>query len=412
MAKRAFIFGAGFSIEAGFPRQGELLRLVTEEMQIGLTDLGTDPDAETKNFLHWRAKIVEFLNKVFVNRDQPLESVFTLLDEAIGYRTTFSGYSQLQLMQLRDHWIRAILFCLHKTSEAHLSRAASPYERLAMWWALRRILDDPTSDEVVILSLNWDSLVEDSVFKVLKELGGLGKVDIDYCVYTTPLNKRSWHMPSPKQGAAGRFNLKLLKMHGSSTWLRCPESGLVYTGLGTGLTATQLYLRRRKCPFLQAKAGRGATGGGLYLEPYIITPTFTKVFDLPHIQTTWHNAYVELREADEITFVGYSLPDADYSFRTLLLRSIRPDAQIRVILFGDSDNPPLASSSDQFRRSLAPFRYQTLFGPSRISFDYNGARQWIQNLDARADPALRSTLEAELGKYKSIRARGPILARP
>lgn len=408
MAKQVFVLGAGFSAAAGFPQQKELLRQVTEGLSIGTADLMGAPDRGTRHFLKLREKIVDFLAKVFAEPEQPLENVFTLLDEAIAKRTTFAGYSQLQLLELRDWWIRAILFCLHKTSEAHLLHANSPYERLAMWWMNERITAGLNDAPLAILSLNWDSLIEDSVFKVLHNTGGLGKADIDYCVYTTPLATSSWHMPSPKQKAAGRYNLKLLKLHGSATWLRCADSGLVYTGLGMKSPATNLYVNRRRSPFIREFPASVGDASGLYLEPYIITPTYAKVFDLPHIQTTWHNAYIELREAEEITFVGYSLPEADYSFRTLVLRAIRPSARIRVVLWGDSDNPPEAASSDRLRQSLAPYRYGRLFGQSRPKITFEGVQDWIRDLTTKSDLELEADLKAKFQPLGSIRRRDPL----
>ena len=38
-------------------------------------------------------------------------------------------------------------------------------------------------------------------------------IDIDYCVYTTPLYN-SPHTASTKQKASGIYNIKVLKMHG------------------------------------------------------------------------------------------------------------------------------------------------------------------------------------------------------
>lgn len=68
------------------------------------------------------------------------------------------------------------------------------------------------------------------------------------------------------------------------------------------------------------------------LEPFLITPTFTKVFDNTHIQMIWHNAHVELSEADKIVFIGYSFPEADYHFRTLLRKAVNPNVSIEVVL--------------------------------------------------------------------------------
>jgi hypothetical protein len=183
----------------------------------------------------------------------------------------------------------------------------------------QRIASKITGDPFSIISLNWDSLIEDSIYWVINKVGALRKgkalVDVDYCVHTTPLPKAA-HTASTKQKACGIFNVKLLKMHGSSTWLRCPCSNLVYTGLGMNKPAHEIYVRRRVSPFIKRHLDEREKPSPSILEPFIITPTFTKVFDLPHIQTTWHNAFVELREADQVVFIGYSsVSSIGYTFR-------------------------------------------------------------------------------------------------
>jgi uncharacterized protein (DUF3820 family) len=128
---------------------------------------------------------------------------------------------------------------------------------------------------------------------------------------------------------------------------------------------------------MKAHPGGSAARSASFLEPYIITPTFTKVFDLPHIQTTWHNAFVELREAEEVVFVGYSLPDADYHLRALLIRAIRPKTRIRVILSRSDD--PSNYSSHLERSALPEGRYRRLFDDT-VAFDYNGVESLIDDL--------------------------------
>jgi hypothetical protein len=326
-----------------------------------------------------------------------------LLDQAISTRAAFAGYKVTDLIRLRDAWVRSILFCLHKRSEEHLAKPASMYVRFAEWLIGERLAAGLAGDPVSVVSLNWDSLLEDSLYRVIRDLGALGRVDVDYCVYTTPLHPNPAicpHTPSPKQRAARIFNLKLLKLHGSATWLRCPNSGLVYTGLGMATPASQLYVAERRSPFMERyRSGRGAVVTSL-LEPYIITPTYSKVFDLPHIQTTWQNAFVELREARKIIFVGYSLPDADYHFRTLLIRAIRPNAKIRVVL-AKADNPaeydldrPGVALPDGLRARLSrvpemllpEWRYRRLFDDS-VTFDYNGVESLIESLVSINGPA-------------------------
>src|SRR5215216_4380620 len=110
MAKLVFVLGAGFSKDADFPLQGELLSLVTDSMFVAGTDILSDPESPTVEFRHQREILSKFLTQTFRSRGQRLEDIFTLLDQAIINRSTFGGYSLVQLMDIREIWIRAILF--------------------------------------------------------------------------------------------------------------------------------------------------------------------------------------------------------------------------------------------------------------------------------------------------------------
>ena len=104
-----------------------------------------------------------------------------------------------------------------------------------------------------------------------------------------------------------------------------------------------------------------------------------QIFDLPQIQTSWHNAYVELREASEVVFIGYSLPDADHKVRTLLRRAIRSSAKIRVIL---------APSDGLERRrgySTAAQRYREVFSRKQLKIEYGGAEALIEKIASKVD---------------------------
>jgi hypothetical protein len=114
-----------------------------------------------------------------------------------------------------------------------------------------------------------------------------------------------------------------------------------------------------------------------------------KVFDNAHIQMIWHNAYVELAEATEVVFIGYSLPEADYHLRTLLRRAINPDASIVVVL--TKHDRPHKNTDDRLRRFLASSRYKGFFGEKRVKFNYSGTQGYFEEvLDIRS---LRSQLK-------------------
>ena len=409
MAKTVYVLGAGFSKPAGFPLQGELLQQVLDasldEILFVGKDILSEPRLPFAKIREFRERITDFVASSFPNRETvSLEDVFTLLDQTISGRAHFAKYPEAELRSIHRAFVQTVLFALHVRSESFLQSDEQMHRRLAANWLLQRLQSGQPGDPFSVVSLNWDSLVEDSIFRILRETGGIrdgcALADIDYCVYTRRL-PGSVHTPSTKQKAAGIYNIKVLKLHGSATWLRCPCSNHIYTGLGSSQSALDLYVKEQRSPFIdQFKDPREADQPSI-LEPFIITPTFSKVFDLPHIQTTWHNAFVELREADEVVFIGYSLPEADYHFSTLLRRAIRSTTPVRVILHS-SDDPdaddnvyfkPKASNPDEAERARDPKaiypedRYRQVFHEDRLCFDYRGVEGFIADIAPEATHA-------------------------
>lgn len=104
-----------------------------------------------------------------------------------------------------------------------------------------------------------------------------------------------------------------------------------------------------------------------HLQPFIVTPTFLKDFGYAHLLSVWNKAYEELAEAEEITFIGYSLPEADYHFRALLLRAIKPEAKIISVLAENDDSKK--GTPKKYKRFHAAERYRSFFGPERVKID-------------------------------------------
>lgn len=392
--KTVYVLGAGFSAGAGLPIQSRVLGNILSKIGYSFSGiLATESEKAFQESLNGKIDdITAFVRRCFPHQDQMLEDIFTLLDQSIRTSSHFKGYSGVQLEEIRKTWIELLVGYFHALSAGYLQSNKTVCQRYVTALLKQKIVQGQDSDPCSIISLNWDSVIEDSFYEVLDKTRVHGKADIDYCVYTTPLDK-STHTPSTKQKAAGLFNLKLLKIHGSTTWLRCPNSNHIYTGLGSPENPYKIYVQARKSPFIEKYYPDSEDDNGApLLEPFIITPTYAKIFDQPHIQTTWHNAYVELREASKIVFVGYSLPEADYHFRTLLRRAIRDQTTIEVVLH-ENDAPKeleneereLETESSQpldLEPSRTVLRYNQLFGEKRIQSNirYDGMEALIDDL--------------------------------
>jgi len=230
---------------------------------------------------------------------------------------------------------------------------------------------------VGVVSVNWDPLLEDSLLWCIREMRVSDQLGVDYCCPVSVLDGSGSCSPLTPS-VMGPGSVRFAKLHGSANWLSCPLCKRMFTGLGSDENVWRLYVLPRECPACQKLWQRSAvrhSTAAPRLEPFFVTPTFVKVFDDPHIRLTWHNAFAELSEADEVVFIGYSLPDADYHVRTLLRRAIHPDARITVVL--TSGDEKKRNTPNFLRRFLPAERYRTFFGKERPVFDLSGVEGYF-----------------------------------
>lgn len=395
--KTVYVMGAGFSREAGFPLQAEILDRILR-FQI---DIMHAPRHAVETFGPAQTRVAEFIGRVFgTSQRPPLEDVFTLLDQTIARREYCSGYSWGELETIRDALKRAVLFVFHQAGLDVPDDARRFYDALSVYLLTRRVAPRRRDSPFSIVLLNWDSLLEDSLCRVIEGLHGQRRADIDYCCPTNPIGASCPHTPSLMQEAKRLFNVKVMKLHGSVNWLICPNCSRLYTGVGGREDVWSQYVRPQRCPFCAQIAGSGQEGeapgdeapegeareaeareGGVrppLLEPFFLTPTFVKVFDNAHVQMTWHSAYAELAEATEVVFVGYSLPDADFHVRTLMRRAVRPSAQVTVVL--TERDEPVRNTPQRLRHMYPTIRYRAFFGEDRVRCELGGVRAYFEGV--------------------------------
>lgn len=375
--KTVYVLGAGFSYDGGFPLQKSILQKIFEyDFDILSGDDSEEFLRYTDDFLTRRTLLREFIDRVFYKDSLPsLEDLFTLLDQTIAKRGHCLNYTWKNLDNIRDVLKRLILVIFHYASDKLTHDKDSFYKSLAKYFIEERKREGINSDPFSIVSLNWDSLLEDSIYSCLCDLDKRKKVDVDFCCYSSQLDSTCRHTPSVLQKAKKIYNIKILKLHGSSNWLLCPNCNRLYTGLGATNDVWNLYVETQVCRYCRYKnkeEKQGAPG----LEPFFITPTFAKVFDNTHIQMVWHNAYTELAEADKVVFIGYSLPEADYHLRTLIRRAIKPDVPIEVVLTGD--DIPKKNTPMYVRKFFASARYADFFGNHRVTFHVKGVKEYFR----------------------------------
>jgi len=384
MPRTVYIIGAGFSYPAGIPVQAGLLERVRD---LGVLDA---PEAAVDAFFEAQATSLEFISTISRSSSAPpLEDAFTLLDQTIATRGYCLGYTWHKLVEVREHLQRALVVVLHDACRAVQKGA---FYRDIVTHLLERAVQTDSTNHASVLSLNWDSVIEDAAFGVIRGLGAEGVFDVNFGCDTSALTATSAHSPSLTQAARGVRSLNVLKLHGSINWLLCPNCQTLYSTAGIVDPLWDWYFGNTSCPNCTTMMTAALTPAPL--QPFLITPTFLKVFDSSHIQATWQRAHHELATADEVVFIGYSLPIADFHLRALLRRAVRPDAQITAVL--TPNDCCSAATPASAKPLLAATRYEGFFGPAITIYDSGVEGYFGEVFDTAPASSARDALTAVL----------------
>lgn len=237
-----------------------------------------------------------------------------------------------QIDQLRNALNRLIVRTLELTTEFPITdqhRLACPRYLQPLFARIHDFaMRQPTSRTFAFLTFNYDLIAD-----VALQTAGLG--------YTYALEGES---------GASR-GIPLLKLHGSLHWGTCDkcnriadvnfdqidlfhsDSNTVKLGIGSGLENFQ----------------HEGCGGRLQGPSIIVPPSWDKHRHHKAIDGVWRRAAEELRRAEDVILVGYSLPETDSFFRFLFGLGTDGPAHIRRILVINPDR------DDEVRKRFESF---------------------------------------------------------
>jgi hypothetical protein len=384
MNKTVYVLGAGFSMALGAPSQGAIIRNIFE-----LRNSKSFTVNRKRQVNRWIDQFEDFIkNTLYISEEQklyiPLEDVFTPIDRCISDNIAFRNISVTKLTGLRSKFYNLIILAIRET--IHNSTNNDDNKKLLSKFSneilnnARRKSSDEKDDRVSIITTNWDILLDNSLHFLIKK-EPKKKTDkfagvVDYCCYISSLDQKDESI-KPGLYAIGKnkFNVKILKLHGSLNWLQCPRCQRLYVKYyrkwNGGYVFSEKYCRHCEENYNIKKADE------IILKSNLVMPTFLKDLGNFQIKLIWQNAGIELSEATKVVFIGYSLPFADFEFRQLLSRMIRKDAEIEVVL-SEVDNPHRYFCEQKYN---APgYRYEVFFSGRKLNIVYNGAKEFINNL--------------------------------
>jgi hypothetical protein len=225
---------------------------------------------------------------------------------------------------------------------------------------------------ITCITFNYDDIFDEALFRVHAASVGRTALSPQFLHWHPDggygfLCKPSQERVGGYETAMGTMAMLLLKLHGSVNWRLSRGSVPPYVVDEIVHHETWSWHEERAVEELQDIEYH------LEPDPFIVPPILTKsaLVGQPILRLVWSRAYNELEEADEVAFIGYSLPPTDIAARFLFREALSKldTAAIRVVNRASGE-----SSREEIVRA-----YRAAFPSLQDNqFDFQGALDWCR----------------------------------
>lgn len=310
-AKTVIFMGAGISHCAGIPVQLEILDKICTNSLILKSKIG-------KIFIQF---LKDNFNYYSGCKDYPsIEEIYSFLDFFISQNENLS--SKYSVNSLKYIWqIFTQLICQVVEIDSFLANDKSREIYEEFWEKLLKL-----NHKFSIVTTNYDTCFYEAFDKFYKQ-GYFIDYHVDFANYYQDYSKNIhpffWWKKPPIDVEFQKI-VNVYKLHGSLDWLYCSNCNkILYTpfyhanyNLDNGrlkkppLDTDDCFRHDiAKCPIDKC-----------YYEILIVPPTYNKNFKNSVLKDLYFKALYELRNAENVIFIGYSFPDADYHIKALFNR--------------------------------------------------------------------------------------------
>lgn len=309
--------GAGASKDDNIPVQNEILdRILKGRFAYAAKYPKTSAGRE---YVKISSQINKFVSLVFgksAPENLSLESLFNILETALDKRENIGKADLRDIRNYYRYLIQGVMYATRTTADVeihnvkkHLSKPAgsikSPYTELGV-----KIRKNYVSEDVNFSFINFNyDICLDRVLLSMHDKEPGKSFDLDYGIDLGNYDLSAEHKFSFNRPRLKNRKVFLLRPHGSVNWLFCRSCGRVFSKLTSQnrvddiKEGTQCY----SCKLTN-------------LEPYIVYPSYNRIYENKHLLKIWMSMENLLTQADKWCFVGYSLPDADRYFSYVLTR--------------------------------------------------------------------------------------------
>ncbi len=219
--------------------------------------------------------------------------------------------------------------------------------------------------KITCITFNYDDLFDQYLWEVKRATNILETLywhpDGGYGFFCRP----SEYMVRNPSVSMDNTAMLLLKLHGSMNWR-------VRRGDRSPFTIDSIFHHEDWFERgYEIEQGNKTIELHLEPEPFFVPPLFTKeeLTKQPVLKLIWSLAYEKLEAADNIIFIGYSLPKTDIASEFLFNEAISKDSNIFVV------NLKKTKKEQKDLRQL----YSRIF-PKISNFYFNGALDWVKDI--------------------------------
>ena len=361
-ARSVVFLGAGASKTFGYPLTRDLLPAIFGELGSSEFLTGYDTGAAS-SARRSRRLLKDYLLQLLPGKslrraNLPLvTSLLSLLDYSIATgQSLLPERSLTQTREARRLLERAILEVLGEDEDFTDESWDALLEMCRMVSTLR--VRTPGAP-LALITTNYDMTADEIAFQCAAVSSHQQYWDADSIArkvdfgfgWMHPESVEAHYYPRPASPA-----VELLKLHGSTNWLRCPLCDNIYVN-PWGPVWIQAY---RAAVDWQNSCHCSAT----QLEAQIVSPSFVREMREPNLLGIWKTALDALRRAEEWLIVGYGFPDEDLGVRALFTRA-----------YGSRKRRPHITVVQQDESALA--RYDAFFDSSGMTYCPEGLDAFV-----------------------------------
>lgn len=312
--KTVFIMGAGASKDDNIPIQNEILEKI---LKGDFAYKSKNAKKGVKEYNRISSQVKKLVSSAFgknATRSLSLESLFNILETALTQRQNIGVIDLREIRQYYRDLIQGIMYVTRTDADADIHNVkkntakpkeiASPYTQMGVQIFKKY---KAAKANFSFINFNYDICL-DRVLLSMHDKSSEKSFDLDYGIdlgnYSLNEGHKFWF------GKPRNRRVYLLRPHGSVNWLFCRSCGQVFSKLTRQNRAIDIR-EGTKCYLCRLSN----------LEPYIVYPSYNRIYENKHLVKIW--MYIEelLAEADKWCFIGYSLPEADKFFTYVLTRT-------------------------------------------------------------------------------------------